>query len=148
MATNMLECKKGATIFHITKSSLSLYHRNARLGCVLTNAPKWNGGPWSFVKQAVKLKKLLLIIKVNFPLSFSFSRWMSVIGRKPSPLSSSELRFARHDANLLGNYLSRPSIWSLFFLGALCVPLTWGHIKYPLSEVDNPIVISNPISNL
>ena len=103
---------------------------------------------WSFVKQAVKLKKTLRIIIVNFRLSFSFSRWMSVIGRRPSPLTSSEPRFARHDANLFGNYQSRPSISSLVFLGSLCVPLTWGHIKYRPSEVNNPIVISNPISNL
>ena len=73
---------------------------------------------------------------------------MSVIGRRPSPLTSSEPRFARHDANLFGNYQSRPSIPSLVFLGSLCVPLTWGHIKYRPSEVNNPIVISNPISNL
>ena len=57
-------------------------------------------------------------------------------------------RFERRGASVLGNYQRLPSISSLVFLRSLCVSLTWGHIRYALSEGNNPIVISNPIFNL
>lgn len=51
---------------------------------------------------------------------FSCSRWMSVVGLSLSLSTSTGPRSARHGASVLRNYLSRPFISSLVFLGSLC----------------------------
>ena len=49
----------------------------------------------------------------RFHVSISFSRWMSVVRRRPSPLTFTGRRFARRVASVLWNHPSRPSISSL-----------------------------------
>ena len=58
----------------------------------------------------------------RFSFSFSFRRWMSVVWRRPSPLTSTGARFARDGTSVLGNSLNRLSISSLVLLGFLCFP--------------------------
>ena len=61
-------------------------------------------------------------ILFNCVVQFGFSRWMSVVGRRPSPVTSTEPRFERRGASVLRSYLSHPSTLSLVSLGSLCVP--------------------------
>ena len=48
-----------------------------------------------------------------FHVSISFSRWMSVVGRRPPLLTFTGRRFARRVASVLWNHPSRPSISSI-----------------------------------
>ena len=81
----------------------------------------WN---WYFCTIIRTLSKLYVHIQISRDLQFqlSFSLWMSVVRRRPFPLTSTGPRFAQYDASVLPNSLNRPSISSSVFLGSLCVP--------------------------
>ena len=76
-------------------------------------------------------------------VQFSFSRWMSVVGHRPSPLTSAGPRFAQHDGSVLRNYLNRYSISSLVFLGSLCV-----HSAFPGAGCPTVVCSSSHMTSL
>ena len=81
----------------------------------------WN---WYFSTIISTLSKLYVPIQISRDLQFqlSFSLWMSVVRRRPFPLTSTGPRFAQYDASVLPNCHNRPSISSSVFLGSLFVP--------------------------
>ena len=108
-----VQAGKKAASFHMERKQPTRSQRVNRGKFFNSFKTGWNYS--TFFRKNLSVSTQLLV-----RFSFSFRRWVSVVWRRPSPLTSTGARFARHGTSVLGNSLNRLSISSLVFLGFLC----------------------------
>ena len=108
-----VQAGKKAASFHMERKQPTRSQRVNRGKFFNSFKTGWNYS--TFFRKNLSVSTQLLV-----RFSFSFRRWVSVVWRRSSPLTSTGARFARHGTSVLGNSLNRLSISSLVFLGFLC----------------------------
>ena len=116
-----VQAGKKAAPFHMERKQPTRLQRVNRGKFFNSFKTGWNYSTF-FRKNLSVSAQLEKVPQAESRFSFSFRRWMSVVWRRPSPLTSTGARFARDVTSVLGNSLNRLSISSLVLLGFLCFP--------------------------
>ena len=113
-----VQAGKKAASFHMERKQPTRLQRVNRGTFFNSFKTEWNYSTF-FRKNLSVSTQLENVPQAESRFSFSFRRWMSVVGRRPAPLTSTRARFARHGTSVLGNSLNRLSISFRFMLSRL-----------------------------